>query len=153
MFVITASKTDVMFFRRLLQEAQVALTGVPRARCQATRTPKHTVTLSLISVTPCHRSMPRSHATATRLRGSRGSCGTGRSGGRKRRRSAYWNAWRARRKAARPTTGRVRGVLETCVPPTPLVETRKRTLTHSAHTTKPGTFFYFIAIIVLVHQN
>lgn len=124
--------------------AQAALTGVPRARCQATRMARHTVTLLLISVTPCHRSMPRSHATATHLRGSTGSCGTGRSGRRKRRRSAYWNAWRERRKAARPATGGVRAALETCVPPTPSVETRKQTLTHSSPTTKPGSPFFFV---------
>lgn len=121
----------------LLLGVQV-LTGVPRARCQATRTVRHTVTLSLISVTPCHRSMPRSHATATHLRGSMGSCGTGQSGKRKRRRSAYWNAWRERRKAARPATEGVQAALETCVPPTLLVETRKQILTHSAPATKPG---------------
>jgi len=134
-------------FWLLLLEIQVALTGVPRARCQDTRTAKHTVTLSLISVTPCHRSMPRSHATATHSRGSTGSCGTGQSGGRKRRRSAYWNAWRERRKAARPATGGVRGVLETCAPPTPLVQTLQQTLTHSARTTKSGSRILIFTIL------
>lgn len=127
----------------LFQEVQLLLTGVPRARCQATRTARHTVTLSLISVTPCHRSMPRSHATATHLRGSKGSCGTDRRGRRKRRRSVYWNAWRERRKAARPATGGVQGVLETYVRPIPLAVTHKQTLTHSSPTTKPGSPFNF----------
>lgn len=132
----------------LFHGIQAALTGVPRARCQATKTARHTVTLSLISVTPCHRSMPRSHAIATHLRGSTGSCGTGQSGRRKRRRSAYWNAWQERRKAARPATGGVRAALETCVPPTPLVETHKQTLTRSAPTTNPGTLFFFLLCMV-----
>ncbi len=140
----------------LLWWVQAALTGVPRARCQATRTAKHTVTLSMISVTPCHRSMPRSHATATRLRGSTGSCGTGQSGRRKRRRSAYWNAWQERRKAASPATGGVRAALETCVLPTPSVESHRQTLTHSALTTKPGSscFVYSVWVIEMkTHQS
>lgn len=133
-------------FWLLLQEVQVALTGVPRARCQATRTTRHTVTLSLISVTPCHRSMPRSHATATRLRGSTGSCGTEQSGRRKRRRSAYWNAWLERRMAARPAMGAVQAALETSEPPTLLVETCRQTRTPSAPTTKPGRPCFLISV-------
>lgn len=140
-----------MSWRNALGFVQAALTGVPRARCQATRTARHTVTLSLISVTPCHRSMPRSHATATHLRGSTGSCGTGRSGKRKRRRSAYWNAWRERRKDARPATGGVRVAPETCVPPTLSAVTHKQTLTRSSPTTKPGIPLF--SLRYMTHQK
>lgn len=126
------------WLRYLAQEAQAALTGVPRAKCQAARTTRHTVTPSLISVTPCHRSMPHSHATATRLRRSTGSCGSGPRGRRKRRRSASWNVWRERKKAARAAMGAGRAVQETCGPPTPSVEKCSPTPTRSAPTTKPG---------------
>lgn len=151
--IMTTLRQFMSCFWLLFQEVQAALTGVPRARCQAARTTRHTVTLSLISVTPCHRSMPRSHATATLLRGSTGSCGTGQSGRRKRRRSAYWNAWRERRKAARPATGGVQAALETCAPPTPLVETCKQTLTHSAPTTKPGCPCFVISVLFIKLHN
>lgn len=122
----------------LFQEAQAALTGVPRVKCQATRKTRHTVTPSLISVTPCHRSMPHSHATATRLRRSTGSCGSGLRRRRKRRRSASWNVWRERKKAAKAATGAGRAVQETCGLPTPSVEKCSLTPTPSASTTKPG---------------
>lgn len=127
------------FFLLHLQEAQEALTGAPRARCQDTRTTRPTATLSPISVMDCHRNSQRSHATATRLRGSTGSSGTGRSGGTRRTKSAYWNASRERRKAARPATGAVQGALEICVLPTPSAEILKQTLTRLYPTTNPGT--------------
>lgn len=150
-FVITP--VSHLFICSLFQEVQLALTGVPRARCQAARTTRHTVTPSPISVTPCHRSMPRSHATATRLRGSTGSCGTGPRGRRKRRRSAYWNAWRERKKAARPATEGGQAALGTCVPPTPSAEKCKQTLTRSAPTTKPGPCRFFCHLCFVHHTK
>lgn len=127
----------------LFQRVPVVLTGAPRVRCQATRATRHTVTLSLISVTPCHRSMPRSHATATHLKGSMGSCGTRPSGRRKRRRSGYWNVWRGRKKGARPAMGAAWVAQATFVPPTLSVESCPQRRTRSAPTTNPGHTFYF----------
>lgn len=122
----------------VLHLVQAVLTGVPRVRCQATRTTRHTVTLSLISVTPCHRSMPHSHATATHSRESTGSCGTRQSGRRKRRRSRYWNVWRGKRTGARPAMGGAWAAQATYAPPTLSVESCQQTRTRSSPTTNPG---------------
>lgn len=133
----------------LLQPVPALLTDAPRARCQAARRTRLTLTLSLISVTPCHTSMPRSHATATPLRGSTGSCGTSQSGRRKRRRSGYWNAWRGKKKGARPATGGAWAAPATCAPPTLSVETWQQTPTPSSPTTNPGYFIFSTKLLFL----
>lgn len=137
----------------LFQRVQVVHTGAPRVRCQATRATRPTVTLSLISVTPCHRSMPRSHATATHLRGSTGSCGTRPSGRRKRRRSGCWNVWRGKKKGARPATGAAWVAQATFAPPTLSAESCQQTQTRSAPTTNPGHPCFILMFIKKKTKN